>query len=209
MSRAATRRGWLPLFVLSLVGLLVGGWAAAQYRFTLGITPLLVRPSGLAVDADGFLYVGAARDRIHRYAPGGELSHAWNVESESGPFRLRWIEGEGLEVATERNGLRLLYGPEGERLSRAEDAEAFARLGPGGERRAAAQDGSVVELRRGAVVRLRGDDESVWVPRMPWPMRWFAAWPWSLVALLGLSPVGLIAAPVLAISRRRAAETGD
>jgi hypothetical protein len=195
------RRPLALLVGLSALGaLLLGAFAAAQFRSaTLG-RPWFVNPSQLVVAADGTLYVGIGETEIQVYAADGAPRSAWH-RSPPGPFALRLPEGgeAGIEVVSADDQVRLV-DPDGARRGERGEPGAFSGVGEP-RREGAAVDGARYALRSEGLVRSVPEPARVLVPAPPRPLAWFGARPLlPVMFVLIASLLGLVAC--VALTRR-------
>ena len=175
--------------------LLVAAWGAAQYRQASHFGPVLYAPMSLAVDpGDGTIYCASGAGRVQKYGPEGRGRGAFGVETGGRPFAIASdgpgrigvvIEGETrVRVFDEGGGLQ------GERDEPGAVGWAAASLAvPVGD------DGKVIALEAGAIVERDGAGAvRELVPAISFPLTFFAAAPWTLVASLFFSGLGLMAA---------------
>ncbi len=183
--------------LLALAALVVGAWAAGQFRAATHARPWFVAPSGLAVGDDGTLFVGVDGREVQAYAADGAPRRAWRVEAP-GAFRLR-ADGGRVELAF-ADGRVAAYTASGERVALRDDPDAWRRFGAAGEREASHGDARF-SLTEAGLVRTAPGPARVLVPAPPPPLAWFGARPLLPVSgLLLAAPLGLVAC--LALSRR-------
>ncbi len=199
-----TRHRSTLAFVAGLVALgalLIGGWAAAQFRSaTLG-RPWFVAPSQLVVAENGTLVVGIGETEVQVYASDGAPRSAW-YRVEPGPFRLVARSDDRIAVVSP-SGDVVLRDADGQMLGEERDAAAYDRAGAP-SREGVAADGTRYALRpEGLVAAPRGGGAGrVLVPAPPWPLSWFGTRPvlpvmLTLIASLvgGVACIGLARRP--------------
>jgi hypothetical protein len=196
---------WL-LLAVGLAGLVVGSLAGAQLRRGLDFGVPLASPSGLAVDQDGRVYAGTAADRIHVYGSDGRFLRGWYLDRDAGRTRLRVVEPERIEVATEGSGRLHVFDRDGRLLASTSDPAAFARFGAAHDRAAEGPGGARYELdEEGALLRVAPAPRTVLAPPVRAPLAWFARAPLpALTGILAGSTATLLAGIVLAARARRA-----
>jgi hypothetical protein len=122
-------RAAVPLLVLGVAGLVLGGIAGAQLRRAMPFGPPLVSPSGLAVDRDGRVYAGTDADRIHVYDGDGRFLRGWYLDANAGPVRIRIDDGGLIEIATAESGRLHVFDRDGQLVRTHADAGAWQRFG--------------------------------------------------------------------------------
>jgi hypothetical protein len=196
-------RAAVPLLVLGVAGLVLGGIAGAQLRRAMPFGPPLVSPSGLAVDRDGRVYAGTDADRIHVYDADGRFARGWYLDADAGPVRIRIDDGGHIEVATAESGRLHVFDRDGQLLRTEPDADAWQRFGATQDRVAVGTDGSRVEIEDGALVRTAPPPRRVLAPPVSRPLTWFATAPLPALTLLLMGSVlALLTGLVLSLARR-------
>ena len=182
--------------LLALAGLVVGSWAAAQFRSaTLG-RPWFAAATQLAVGVEGALYVGIGAGEVQVYAPDGAPRRAWYVDGGE-PFRLRAGQEAGVELVYADDRVAP-FDAEGRPGALRRETGAWERLGvPRLED--ALPDGGRVALRPAGLVRLGASGQRVLVPAPPVPLAWLGARPLLPITLTLLAALGgLVACVALA-----------
>jgi len=180
--------------MLAISALLLGAWAAAEFRAaTLG-RPWFVAPTALAVAPDGTIFVAANGDEIQVYGADGAPERAWRLE-RGGVHRLH-LEGDRLSVVYTDGDRVDAFTRDGAPLGERRGPGAAA---PGGE--SALADGPVA-LRAEGIVRTAPPPIEVLVPLPPWPLSLFGARPLLPITLVLLAAPGALAA-CMALLRAR------
>lgn len=190
----------IALAVAGLLCLLLGAWSLAQLRVQLARGPMLLSPSGLAVDPGGTLLIGIDAARVHAYDAEGTFLRAWNVSPGGGPFRLRSLGPGRVEVAGERSPTRWEYDLEGRPLSETRDPGAFERFGAANDAQASGA-GTRFAIRDGALFRLEPAPEQLLVPALHRPLSLFVDQLPVLAVLVMGGAAGLIGGVAFSVRR--------
>ncbi len=193
MTNTARRSSIAAVLLASTLALVVGGMGAAQLRHAMAAGPMLVAPSGIAVNDDGEIYTGVHGGHVFMYDASGELRNAWTVPGAVGRLRLALVDGV-LQVASEGAPTLHVYGLDGSALDTREEPSAFSRIGAENDTTFRTAAGEVYSLEGNSIVRREPAPVQAVVPALRWPLNTFARHPLSLGLLLFAGAFGPIAA---------------
>lgn len=192
------RRIGQVILVVGLCALILGAWAGAQYRTATAFGAFFVDPFGMALGADGRVYVGMDGRNVHAYDEFGRPVSAWTVDQDAGRFRLRVLPSEQVEVAVERGDLLHLYEPDGRLAESSVVPGVFEDFGPENDRRVESAEGAVFEIRDDGLVRTRPEPEQIVVRAPAFPLTLLGTRPIQpLSAVMMVGAVGLLVGTVL------------
>jgi hypothetical protein len=183
VSNAARRGAIAAILLASTLALVVGGMGAAQLRHAMAAGPMLVAPSGIAVNDDGGIYTGVRGGHVFLYDASGELRNAWTVPGAEGRLRLALVDGS-LHVASERAPTLHVYRLDGAVLDSREEPDAFSRIGAEHDNEFRTASGELYALEGHSIVRRAPPPVHAVVPAPRWPLRMFAPHPFVLGLLL-------------------------
>lgn len=189
-----TRIAAMAAAAFCVTWLMVAAWGAAQYRQASHFGPVLYAPLSLAVDpGDGTIYCASGAGRVQKYGPDGRGRGAFRVDTDGRLFAIA-SDGPGRVGVVIEGETRVRIFDEGGGLLDEREEPGSAGWAAASLAVPAGDGGKVIALEDAAIVeRDAAGARRELVPAISFPLTFFAAAPWTLVASLFFSGLGLMA----------------